>query len=95
MAKVMDHVTYDLNVYMSQQQDDTPQAQLDSTGWPMQYGESYWKVDGKYVPTDNADLLHDFLVREGEDYGTPIDWNYDNLAAILENYKDAEVISWT
>ena len=93
MAKVMDQVTYDLDVYMSHQKGDTPQAQLDSTGWPMQYGERYWKVEGKYVPTDE-DSMHDFLDAEGEDYGAQIDWDYDHLATILEDFKGAEVISW-
>jgi hypothetical protein len=46
------------------------------------------------VLTDE-DSMRDFLDAEGEAYDSPIDWDYDNLAAILENYKDAEVISWT
>lgn len=95
MAKVMDQVTYDLDVYMSHQKDDTPQAQLDSTGWPMQYGERYWKVEGKYVPTGNADLLHDFLVSEGEDYGRPITYDYGELVDLLQDFHYTEVITWT
>ena len=46
------------------------------------------------MPTDE-DSMHDFLDAEGEDYGTQIDWDYDHLATILEDFKSAEVISWT
>lgn len=94
MAKVMDHVTYDLGVYMSQQQDEATETPLDCTGWPMQYGERYWKVDGNYVPTGNEDLLHDFLVSEGEDYGQPITYDYEQLENLLTDFHEVEEITW-
>jgi len=43
---------------------------------------------------DDAASMHDFLDSEHEDYGDPIDYDYDNLAEILQDYKDAEVITW-
>lgn len=66
----------------------------DTDDMPMIFGELYWEVEGQYVPA-NSNSMHRYLDNQAEDYGTPIDWDYDNLAAILENYKDAEVISWT
>ena len=95
MAKVMDHVTYDLNVYMSQQKDVAPQPQLDCTGWPMQYGERYWKADERYIPIRDEDALHDFLVSEDEDYGRPITYDYDELVDLLQDFHYTEVITWT
>lgn len=60
----------------------------------MQYGERYWKVDGKYVPTGNEDLLHGFLVSEGEDYGQPITYDYKELVKLLTDFHEVEVTTW-
>ncbi|RWZ41025.1 hypothetical protein EQG69_04650 [Levilactobacillus brevis] len=94
--KVPDHATFDFVRYMNrlESQPETGFMVKDTNGDPMISGETYWEAEGRYVPTDE-DSMHDFLDAEGEAYDSPIDWDYDNLAAILENYKDAEVISWT
>lgn len=65
----------------------------DTDGMPMILGELYWEAEGQYVPA-NPNSMHRYLDDQAEDYGTPIDWDYDHLAGILEDYKSAEVITW-
>ncbi|ANN49209.1 hypothetical protein A6F53_08105 [Levilactobacillus brevis] len=93
---VPDHATFDFVRYMNrlESQPETGFMVKDTNGDPMISDETYWEAEGRYVPTDE-DSMHDFLDAEGEDYGTQIDWDYDHLATILEDFKSAEVISWT
>lgn len=90
-----DHATFDFYRYMNQLDAEpvSDDSVYDTDGNPMEAGETYWDVDGSYIPTDE-DSMHNYLDGQAEDYGTPIDWDYDHLAGILEEFKDAEVISW-
>lgn len=92
-----DHATFDFVRYMERaEKADTysDETVRDTDGMPMILGELYWESEGQYVPA-NPNSMHRYLNSQAEDYGTPIDWDYDHLAAILEDFKDAEVISWT
>ena len=90
-----DHATFDFYRYMNQLDAEpvSDNGVYDTDGNPMESGETYWDVDGSYIPT-NEDSMHDYLDSQAEDYGRPINYDYDNLAGILEEFKDAEVISW-
>lgn len=92
-----DHATFDFVNYMNRMEsEDTHEDDTvrDTDGWPMIPGETYWDAEGSYVPTE-VNSMNRYLDNEVEDYGRPIDFDYDNLAEILQEFKGAEVISWT